>query len=346
MTVRTRVALAMSAVVAVNILAGAVSFHYFQAASGHAADARTSMERARLAAHVSQSLTTFFSESGGLALAVSQSTLAQERSAIYGSTQGADMQATRAIAGLVDEIGGSEGEALTQEWKDLRETVYAWINVEAELGGDNLRLRLQENGTYVASTGSDVSLPYELSKLTGAELRQAVRANGQALRDGRLRKLAVAEQNRADVAVALEARSQRIARSATLALIALSLLTAAGASFWLYGSIVRPLNQARRYADAITHGDYGVKFEHHGSDEIGTLTLAVEQMKDSVVGKVDTMREVAGVVLLTAEEVSDSLDRVSEQFSEDHDTDLAADIAAAGRGAVLLRSLATDMVQF
>ncbi|MHB9003299.1 MAG: hypothetical protein ACYC6C_04455, partial [Coriobacteriia bacterium] len=41
----------------------------------------------------------------------------------------------------------------------------------------------------------------------------------------------------------------------------------------------------------------------HGADEIGELTRAMESMRDSVVARVDTLRELAGVVLVTAEGV-------------------------------------------
>lgn len=344
LNVKARIAVAMAIVVAANLAAGAYSYHYFGEAARFAADAQAASDRARLVAQVSQRLTEYFGEAGDLALAVSSAELSEERSREYGDVIGADEAVTHAVRLLSADLAPAEASALTSEWADLRAVVYTWINKESTASGSGLLISRMSDGRYRASVGSNISSP-ETDALSGSSLRSAVREREEVLRDGDLRRLALAEEKRA-VAAALSERAARgRAETGTVVLLGASLLAALFAATWLYQSIVTPLGRARKYAETVAAGDFAARLDHHERDEIGALTHAIESMKDSVVGKIDTMREVAGIVLVSAEELEGPVARVTAAMVSLADAPLARDAETLRDGTLRLARLAEQMVR-
>lgn len=70
------------------------------------------------------------------------------------------------------------------------------------------------------------------------------------------------------------------------------------------GSIRTELNAAVATSSAIAGGDLSAKFAAHPSDEIGDLTRSVEKMRDSLVTRIDTLKEVGATVGVMADDVN------------------------------------------
>jgi len=80
--------------------------------------------------------------------------------------------------------------------------------------------------------------------------------------------------------------------------------------FLLYRSIAAPLSSAVEYADKVSHGDLTAKFTRHANNEIGDLTTAIESMKDSLVERLNQLKEVAAMVGLAADSVGQTAEEV------------------------------------
>lgn len=140
-------------------------------------------------------------------------------------------------------------------------------------------------------------------------------------------------------------------RNATLVLVVLSVLVAGLASLWLYRTIARPLGEARDFANRVAGGELDASFDRHSDDEIGTLTRAVANMKDTVASRVEVMREMAGVVIVNADDVHNaarharvSLDgRPAAPFAAG---DLERDLDEVVARAETLTGLAAQMLEY
>lgn len=318
LSVRARIALVVAAVTVVNVMAAAVSMSLYARASESAARAQQAQHRAALIAYASQRATELYAQAGDLALAVSGGSESAEQSARYGGLLGADA-AVRHALDLVQRSGGSA--SLGPEYDRLRQLMYRWVNAEAARGGSSLRLVLESDGrvraTVVAATaGTAEAVP-------GVSLRGQVRRAQEAFRDATLRGLAVKADQDAVTAVAQEADAREAAQRATLLALVFALMVAIGSGVWLYGSIARPLARARDFAAAVEAGDLTVRYGDHRHDEIGELTHAVEEMKDAVVRRIDTMREVAGVVMVMTEATKESTEQ-AEALLDSNDAEPGA----------------------
>ena len=346
LTVKARIALVMTIVVACNVVAGGISWVLYRSAADSAAKARVAGERARLATAASEGVTAFLASATDLALGVSSSTASGERSRSYGDLIGVDPVVDRAIRLVVDATPGGEGAAVEQSWQALRVLVYAWINAEARAGGADLRITRNPSGAFRNSVSTNLVLPSELAALPPADLRHSVRDRAERFKYstlGDIVKVAIADSA---AAAAAESIARARAQQGTVVLAALSALIAAALAIWLYRSISRPLSAAKEYADRVAGGEYGSVPPRHSLDEIGVLTHAVENMKDMLVHEMSVMREMAGAVLFTAEGVQNSLGATVEVVDgPEHDADsVMTGLADVGRQVDVLRSLSRQML--
>jgi methyl-accepting chemotaxis protein len=96
------------------------------------------------------------------------------------------------------------------------------------------------------------------------------------------------------------------------------------AAVLIASSITRPLKQAVVFADAVAGGDLDARIEEHSGAEVGDLTRAVQQMKESLVLRMNQMREVAATVELAAEGVSSTATDVMNEAHAAGNESLAA----------------------
>lgn len=118
---------------------------------------------------------------------------------------------------------------------------------------------------------------------------------------------------------------------------------------YLIVTIRRELDRAGAFATAVAAGDLGVSFDAHASDEIGVMTRSVEAMKDALAQRVENLREMAGVVMVTASDVKarmfatrEALDRAETSGDAMAEAKAAADQGVAS--AELLDDLAKQML--
>ena len=79
-------------------------------------------------------------------------------------------------------------------------------------------------------------------------------------------------------------------RNLVLGLGLLTLLAAAGLSFFITRSVTRPLQEALRIANTVAAGDLTARIESHGNDETGQLLQALKAMNASLVNVVSEVR--------------------------------------------------------
>jgi methyl-accepting chemotaxis protein len=96
------------------------------------------------------------------------------------------------------------------------------------------------------------------------------------------------------------------------------------AAVLIANSITKPLKQAVAFADSVAGGDLDARIEKHSGAEVGELTRAVQQMKESLVMRVNQMHEVAATVELAAEGVSSTATDVMNEARAAGNESLAA----------------------
>lgn len=341
LSVRRRIGLAMGIVVLVNVAAGAASW-YLDTRALHEQDrADAAVRRATWLSTVSNDVTAFVSEATDLAFGVTGGR-SEEGSAEYGDLVGTDASVRRLMAQAPVDLPAADAAALAAKWEDLRVAVFVWINAEAETGHSNTRLMLTDTGTLRASVQSNISTPSALIGMDTGSLRREVRRQTEAFRLGVLRTQVDGALAEADTARRREDESRRWASTITLVAIAASLVVAVGAAVWLYRTIAAPLSKAKKVAEAVSSGDYAASFDRHGTDEVGALIHAVEEMRDSVVRRIEVMREMAGAVIVTAEAAAEAARTARERAYGQGDTGQALD-AVVSR-AETLSDLATQML--
>jgi HAMP domain-containing protein len=335
----------MSIVLAVSLAGGAlVSLMYSRAAS-YSRQARTASQRAALANEATVLVTDFFAEASDLALGVARDSTSEEQSAAYGGVNGSDRAASTVVARLARSLAPVDGKVVVQDWESVRGDVYHWINTESEQSGAVLRMTRGDDGRYVASVRTNIKPSPGLEGLNDSDLRRVVRAREDALRSGELRRVAMAADAQARAAARLEISARENARLMVFAIIIASVVAGLLSAMWLYWSIAGPLAKARLFAGQVRAGDLTARIERHQDDEIGDLTQAVEQMKDSVVARLDTMREVAGVVMVLTEHLAKSLTHAeSVARSTPDESPLVADLAEARKDAAQLSRLAGQLL--
>jgi len=70
-------------------------------------------------------------------------------------------------------------------------------------------------------------------------------------------------------------------------------------------SVSRPLSMLKTGAEKIAAGDLDYTFERVPADEVGSVIHSVEQMAHGLKGRIRNLEEVAGVVMLTGEEIGE-----------------------------------------
>ncbi len=350
LTVRNRIALAMTALVAANALTAGVVWVYTTRAAQYSERSASASETARLAQWASAQVTQFSADANALALSVSQAQSPEQASAVYGEVMGAETAVTRALEQIDAIAPESSGLDLLTQWDELRLNTYVWVNAEATSGGSPLRMTRAANGRYRASISSNITTPTGLENASLDGLRAAVRTRGSILEDATLR--GVVDRSTATASEAREAEEQAriMARNATLALVLLSAVVAVAASVWLYRTIARPLVAAKHFADRVAAGDLSATFGARPEDEIGTLISAVEAMKDAVVQRIAVMREMAGAVIVNAEDAgraarharTSALERTSSLRDA---ADLRADLDSVVVRVDTLTELASQMLE-
>lgn len=330
LSVKARIAIAMTALVAVNTLSAGLSYVSFETAARHSRTADSAARLARDAEIASTRLTQFVADSRALGFTVSRSSVSEDSSVAYGRLQGAETDVDAALRALARD-GSTDVDALTSQWVEVRDTTFLWVNREAERSSSPFRLTRDPAGRFRASIDSNIVEPARIAAMTDVELSREVRDATESLKNATLRRIVSDAEKTAAAASAAETEARSRAIVTTLVLAALGLVMAAAAAMWLYRSIALPLAEARAYADRVAGGDLAAGFPHHRADEIGTLTHAVEAMKDAVVLRIATMREMAGAVLVTAEAVREDA--------------VAAEEPAVVAGAETLLGLAGQMLE-
>lgn len=207
-------------------------------------------------------------------------------------------------------------------------------------------MRQRDDGRFYASTTSNLEPSDEVAGLQGVRLRRKVRELQGAYLDRELRAIARQADAAAAASERAEAEARETARVGTLTLIGLSIIVAVSVTVWLYRSIATPLTRAKGFASAVTSGDLAARLERHQNDEIGELTRAVEEMKDSVVARIDTMREVAGVVLVLTERLGESLEHAQRVAADQAaDPELVSDLADARNDSAALAGMVGQLLE-
>ena len=346
LSVSARIALVMSTVVAVNIVAGALTTALYAKAATSGAAAQAASMRASRAAVVSEHVTEFLGGATDLALSVSRATPSEEKSRLYGELIGEDQIVETTLASLLKTLPSAEAAENDRAWQHVRLATYFWVNGEARDGGAGFRIAQDSAGRFRASVASNLSTPTILIGLEGPALRTAVRDQAERLKFFTLGGVV----SRADSDVRQSAIAESQARSAaqigTVLLALLNVLVAAALGIVLYRGIARPLLAARGYADRVAHGEYDATLARHSDDEIGVLTAAVEKMKDNLVHEMTVMREMAGAVLFTADSVHAAATRAAESLRKPgvKDGDVRSELEHVEAGASALMTLSADLI--
>lgn len=308
-SIKMRITLVMTALLVINTATAAASWALNARAARFADQARSSLAVAQAVQSASESVTEFVSDNRALAFSVSRDSKSEYSSEDYGQVIGSERLASHEIARVAKLVPGTAATTATRQWESLRELSYAWVNAEAEHAGASLRMSRSEKGGYRASVSSTIEPPAELVSAGLEQFGREVTEQGNLLRNATLRALVNDASVRATAAMVAEAEARQLARSIVLGLVALSLAAAVVASVWLYRTIVTPVTRARHFADKVAAGDLTATLEHHTADEIGVLTHAIEAMKENLVSRMLVMQELAGAVMVTAEDVGDAATR-------------------------------------
>ncbi|MHB1341830.1 MAG: HAMP domain-containing protein [Coriobacteriia bacterium] len=343
LSVKSRIGIAMTLVVLVNMVAGGFSWLLHQRAADYELASRHATARSEWVATVSEKVTAFASEATDLAFGVAKGESA-ESSAEYGDLVGADAAASRLIDRAPGDLDPDMAASIADHWVALRPAVFAWVNAEAQQGGSTLRLTLGDAGEVRASTSSNIEVPIALTGLDAPMMRRAVRSQVESLNGGQLRAALGDATNDAAAAGGAASRARETAVTVTVAAIALSMVVALLAAFWLYRTIAGPLGAAKAVARQVASGDYSACFARTKNDEIGALVHAVEDMRDTVIGHVNVMRELAGAVIITASDVSAGVSAVQE-LTPSASEEMSDVLNAVEQHSETLSSLAQQMLK-
>lgn len=348
LSVKGRIAVAMTIVVVANAAAAAFGWFVYSQAAAYNVEARAASQRARLAAQASQRTTEFVSDAADLAFVTGRSTVSYDRSSAYGSVLGSEKRADGAIRSLAGAFPGERSRRIVRRWDDLRLVTYGWVNAEGARVGSPLRIRRMPDGGFRAGASAQLDLPPAYAAMDANQLRRAVRDAGDLLRNADLRTVAAEADAASREAAARADSAATLAMAGTAGLVLASLLLAVGMAVWLYRTIATPLQRARAVADRVAAGDLAAAFDAHSTDEIGALTHAVENMKETVVHKVLVMREMAGAVLVTADGVHGAADHALAEASRRRSEvgpALVHDISEVVARTDVLTGLATQMLE-
>jgi methyl-accepting chemotaxis protein len=340
MSIRIRIAIAMSLVLLTASITAAVSWAMSDTADDAATAAVAASQRASWAAGARAHIRGYIGEASDITLALLEGESA-EVSAEYGDLMGSDRTVRQTLEAAGSLVAPGEATALMADWDAVRAGVTDWVNSESADAGQALVLIASEDRLR-ASTGATPEAPATLAGMATDQKRAQVRAWVEALTDGRLRAVAQEAEQEAHAAEAKAVTARRAAAAATLAMLALNVLVALGAGIWLYRTIATPLAKAQRVAVQVAAGDFAAQFPPASADEIGTLLSTVERMRDAVLAKVSALREVAGAVLVTSESLHAAVMRVSDLPNDD--PGLPQTMEEMDASSRLLNDLAVQMI--
>jgi HAMP domain-containing protein len=166
---------------------------------------------------------------------------------------------------------------------------------------EELKRAEQQRLTAATNSGTAASR----SRATKASAQEAIGAQGtlleQQVSDLAQSYLIVGQDASGAIAEATaESRRVIVAAIGALILVTLSL------GLWLYISSVPSLRRAENFAKRVAEGDPTASIGKHSSSEIGTMTRSVEEMKDTLVRRMDGMREMADVVWVVASDLTEN----------------------------------------
>lgn len=343
LSVKQRIGVAMTLVVLVNLVAGGFSWLLHQRAAGEELTSQHAAARSEWVGGVADQVFGFVSEATDVALGVTKGESA-ESSAEYGDLVGADAATSRLVGRAPDDLDAAMAAQIADRWAALRPAVFAWVNAEAERANSTLRLTLGDGGEVRASTSTTIEVPAELDGLDASLMRRAVRSQAEALIAGELRRALDDAESDARAAELAAEKARDTAFAVTVAAIALSVVVALVAALWLYRTIAGPLVAAEKVARRVTAGDYSAAFIEPQNDEIGALVHAVEEMRDTVVGQVSVMRELAGAVIVTAGDVTAGASSVRKLTPNAGDT-LSSVLTSVEQHSKTLSGLADQMLR-
>lgn len=107
-----------------------------------------------------------------------------------------------------------------------------------------------------------------------------------------------------------------IIRDLALYSIALTLLLAATGGYFLVRSIMRPIDQATRLANAVASGDLSTKVGHTSRSEVGKLLLTLKIMNLNLVALVGDVRHSTQIIDSAAKEIVQGNAEVSHRTEE------------------------------
>jgi methyl-accepting chemotaxis protein len=129
-----------------------------------------------------------------------------------------------------------------------------------------------------------------------------------------------ATENKTVAAEAVAAQDAALMRLALT--VGLTLLVGLILAVVIASSITRPVHEAVAFADDVAAGNLSAKIEKHPGGEMGDLTRAIESMKESLVARVEQMREVAATVEIAADGVTDTAAEVIDVAGKAGNADL------------------------
>lgn len=174
MSVRQRIALAMTAAVLVNVVAGLASWRLNDRADANELEARHATTRAEWVSELSGAATAFMSEAADLALGL-RSGASEEVSAEHGDPVGADAAVSRLIDRMPDGLEGDLADRILGEWDAVRPGVLTWVNLGAEEAGMPLRLSLTEAGQLRSSVSTNIDTDASAARTAAVEARHTAR---------------------------------------------------------------------------------------------------------------------------------------------------------------------------
>lgn len=81
-------------------------------------------------------------------------------------------------------------------------------------------------------------------------------------------------------------------------------------------SISRPMTELKNGAERVADGELGYQFRNTGKDEVGAVIHSVQKMSASLQDRIRNLEEVAGVVLLTGDEIQSAAQGIEPRTTE------------------------------
>jgi HAMP domain-containing protein len=194
----------------------------------------------------------------------------------------------------IDSGLSSLGEGATEDARtQIDESMSAWAELK----------RVEEQ--RLAATTSVVTAANRPPASTTAGADEPSSAEGTAL-EQQLADMAqsylIVGQDASGMIADATAQSRTVIVTAIAALIFVTL----SLGLWLYISTVPSLRRAESFAKQVAEGDPTASIGKHSSSEIGSMTRSVEEMKDTLVRRMDGMREMGDAVWVVASDLTEN----------------------------------------